>query len=179
MRAFLCLMALVQAMTSTPQSRAVLAMKSGLHLRMHVVAQDDTPAMQSLKLRVRDAVRDAYALGRDDSATMLDNARRMLPALASAAEAEARAQGYAGEVRVELTQHTFDDRTLEGVTIPGGRYPALMICLGEAQGRNWWGLIDPEAALGCAGGTEDAPWSWSPAALWAAVLRLFGQEVAP
>ena len=36
-----------------------------------------------------------------------------------------------------------------------------MIRLGDAQGRNWWGLIDPELALQCAEFDEALLWDWS------------------
>ena len=62
LRLFAALLAALQlnAPADPYTARAVLGMKTGITLRMHVVAQDDTDAMQSVKLQVRDGVRDAY-----------------------------------------------------------------------------------------------------------------------
>ncbi|MBR4080251.1 MAG: stage II sporulation protein R [Clostridia bacterium] len=122
-------------------------LRSGEWLRLHVIAPDDTPDMQQLKLLVRDAVRDCYAAHRPEDASMLDAATQLLPRLTLAATESARAEGYTGEVSVTLDTHSFDDRLLAGMTIPAGEYPALVIRLGEGRGRNWWGLIDPDTAL--------------------------------
>ena len=45
---------------SAQEMRAALAMHTGVTLRMHVIAQDDTEAMQQIKLAVRDGVQQAY-----------------------------------------------------------------------------------------------------------------------
>ena len=156
----------------TPQGediRPVLAMKTGVLFRMHVIAQDDTPAMQALKLAVRDEVRRTYAAAPAQGATMLAQAQAMLPQLRTAALRAAKQHGFDGDVTVTVEDAVFDERTLDGHTFPAGRYPALIIRLGEAQGRNWWGLIDPEAALTCAGAGDAAgmTWDWG----WRAFFR--------
>ncbi|MGN1021174.1 MAG: stage II sporulation protein R [Aristaeellaceae bacterium] len=158
-------------------SATVLAMKTGILLRMHVVAQDDTPAMQALKAPVRDAVRQVYAerTSPDDALPMLPRAAALLPELTQAAREAAREAGYTGEVSVTLAWTRFDRRTLDGLTFPAGYYPALMIRLGEARGQNWWGLIDPELALSAAAleeGGDAIRWDWSLEGLLAALFRL-------
>jgi len=156
----LCLILSTAASALPQETRTVFAMKTGILLRMHVVAQDDTQEMQRVKLRVRDAVQEAYASDAS-SGTMLRKAAAMLPTLRQAACEAAAAEGFTGAVTVTIEQASFDQRTLDGLTIPAGEYPALMIRLGQAQGRNWWGLIDPELAVRCAAlpGTDD--WDWS------------------
>lgn len=142
------------------ETRTVFAMKTGILLRMHVVAQDDTDEMQRIKLCVRDAVQEAYAQA-GGSGAMLPRAAAMLPRLTLAARNAAAREGFAGRVSVKIEKVHFDRRSLDGFTFPEGEYPALMIRLGDARGRNWWGLIDPDLALHCAG-LEDLPhWDWS------------------
>lgn len=177
MRILLCVMVLMQSLWAAPEVRLAAAMKTGVALRLHVVAQDDTDAMQRVKGCVRDAVRGAYAAQRDPSLTMLENTRQLLPALTEAAVNEARAQGFAGEVTLALEERDFPPQTLDGLPLPGGRYPALTVRLGDALGRNWWGLVDPALAVNCAGGEEGAPWLADLSALWAALRRLFLGEV--
>lgn len=185
LRLFAALLAALQlnAPADPYTARAVLGMKTGITLRMHVVAQDDTDAMQSVKLLVRDGVRDAYtALTGGTSLPMLLHAVQLLPQLTEAAETSAHAAGFDGAVDVSLTIAEFDERSLDGLTIPAGRYPALIIRLGDARGRNWWGLIDQQLALSCASCGSDADngpvvWDWSAEALAEAImtlLRAFG-----
>ncbi len=165
----------------TPQGQLEFMFRTGMMLRLHVVAQDDTPEMQRIKLCVRDAVQSAYAANHpDENATMLQNTRALLPLLAQAAEEAALAEGFTGPVRVELTTRYFDALPLSQNTVPAGEYPALMVYLGDAQGHNWWGLIDPETATAFAQvpasvEAADAPltWDWSWQGFLAALLSPF------
>ena len=171
------LLAVLQLQCACMPDRTALAMKSGVLLRMHVVAQDDTPAMQALKAPVRDAVRQVYAAhtSPDNALPMLPRAAALLPELTAAAQSAAREAGYTGEVSVSLEWARFDRRTLDGLTIPAGWYPALMIRLGNARGHNWWGLIDPELALSAAAMESDASrvlWDWTLEGLLAALFHL-------
>ncbi len=156
---------------------AVANMKQGTLLRVHVIAADDTAAMQALKLPVRDAVRARYAELADVRASMLTEARRLLPDLTEAAELAAQNAGYDGPVSVRVETRRFGARVLSGLCVPAGDYPALMIRLGDATGHNWWGLIDPDAALRAAaiGETSDAAWQfdWSWEGFLSALLGFF------
>lgn len=177
-RTLMALMLLLPQLTiSLPQQAVTVAgMKTGILLRMHVVAQDDTPEMQRVKLCVRDAVQDAYAAEAGGQAPTLFQASRLLPQLALAAQHAAKAEGFTGGVTLTIQQETFDERELDGLVIPAGSYPALIIRLGEAKGHNWWGVIDPELALNCASWGNGDAWDWSLEGLWQALLNL-GREV--
>lgn len=181
LRSLVCLTLALQSLLSTfsaPESRVTLAMKTGMLLRMHVIAQDDTAEMQRIKLVVRDAVRQTYdELCPVPGAPMLQNAEALLPELTDAALAAARGEGFPGEVSVTIETLAFDERELDGYVLPAGEYPALMIRLGDARGHNWWGLIDPELSLRCAAvrGTAqdgDIQWDWSLRAFLSALLGL-------
>lgn len=160
-----------------PQPGAIQRLQSGQWLRFHVVAQDDTEEMQRVKLLVRDAVQACYRENRAPSGDMLTQAQALLPLLTQSARQAALEAGFTGSVRVHLGMEAFDDRILHGQPIPAGDYPALVIRLGDAKGRNWWGLLDPDAALllACAEtDTADAPvlWDWSLRGLLAALFGL-------
>lgn len=149
-------------------------LRSGQWLRFHVIAHDDSQEMQQLKLTVRDAVQACYA-SLPTGADMLADAALHLPQLTDAARQAATEAGFPGPVEVTLGMQAFDARTLGGVTVPAGTYPALVIRLGDARGQNWWGLLDPEtslemAVIGSTGG-DAILWDWS----WQALLTaLFG-----
>ena len=173
---FTLLLALQTMLAAPAECRTVFAMKTGVLLRVHVVAQDDTAEMQRVKLCVRDAVLAAYAAAPEDGQTMLRRAEGLMPELTSAAVRAARDEGFTGAVEVSLEQAAFDSRTLDGITIPAGEYPALMIRLGDARGHNWWGLLDPQLALDSAAARQgDGPlvWDWSLSALLEALLMPF------
>lgn len=182
LRAILCLLLALQNLSAAftvPENRIAFAMKTGILLRMHVVAQDDTAEMQRVKLIVRDAVQQTYDdYSPEPSRSMLQTARALLPELTKTAVAAAKQAGFTGKVSVAIETLTFDARELDGYTLPAGEYPALMIRLGDARGRNWWGLVDPELSLRTAAvpGTqqEDAPiqWDWSLRAFLSALLGL-------
>ena len=167
----------LQLLCACLPDRTALAMKAGVLLRLHVVAQDDTPAMQAVKAPVRDAVRQVYAThtAQESALPMLPHAAALLPELTAAAQAAARDAGYTGEVSVSLEWARFDQRALDGLTIPAGWYPALMIRLGEARGQNWWGLLDPDLALSAAEleeGEGPIRWDWTLEGLLAALFHL-------
>lgn len=155
-------------------SDPVRLLRSGQWLRFHVVAHDDTAEMQRVKLCVRDAVQRCYRENRSPGNAMQQEAEALLPALTEAARASALEEGFTGNVRVTLGKADFDERELSGAVIPAGEYPALIIRLGDAAGRNWWGLLDPEAAMALASADtegEETVWDWSWEALVAALLK--------
>lgn len=160
------------------------SMQSGAYLRMHVIAADDTSAMQAVKYPVRDAVQALYASRADRSRSMLANCRSLLPEISQAAREAAQGAGFAGTVCVSLQERDFPAQMLGGCIVPAGRYPALIIRLGEAQGHNWWGLIDPELSLRAAiTEKQHAPdetailrFDWSLRGFLSALLRIFPDQ---
>lgn len=174
------LLALLQFLAPALTRDAVIErLRSGQLLRFRVVAHDDSETMQGLKLCVRDAVQACYAARCAGAPDMLCAAGALLPDLIHSAEAAARCAGFTGNVCVELAVFPFEEHTLGSLVIPAGAYPALVISLGDAQGHNWWGLLDPSTSLAFAaiGETADGPllWDWSWEALLAA---LFGHPIA-
>ena len=161
--------------------QTIRRLRSGEYLRLHVVAQDDTDEMQRIKLCVRDAVQACFLELHDCSLpTMQAQAEGILPQLTEAARTRAAAEGFSGDVTVTLGTFAFGDRELEGITVPAGEYPALMILMGDAQGQNWWGLLDPETSLHFAAsdtGDEVVRWDWSLRGLLRALFS-FGRTAS-
>ena len=115
-------------------------------VRLHVIAADDTPQAQALKLKVRDAVL-VCARPLLEDAPDADAAWGIVQAqsgvLLSAASECARANGYDGPVTCQTGVFPFPDRQYGGVTVPAGDYRALRVVIGEGQGRNWWCVLFP------------------------------------
>ena len=175
LHALAVLLTTVSLLPAMLYSPAQTLFQSGELLRMHVVAHDDTPAMQQAKLTVRDAVRACYAANASGLG-MEQQTRLLLPQLEQTAVDAARGCGFDGTVRVELGRRIFPESQCGALQLPGGVYPALMIHMGDARGHNWWGLIDPELSLWFArlpGQADEAPaWDWSLHGLLQALLTL-------
>ena len=115
-------------------------------VRLHIIASDDSEEAQGLKLRVRDALLAAYgpALSAQESRSgALEFLQGELENIEAIARGVLRAGGADYGARARLHERDFPDREYEGVRVPAGRYMALDVELGGAQGRNWWCVIYP------------------------------------
>lgn len=122
------------------------ALDAGELVRLHIIAADDSDAAQQVKLRVRDALLAAYgpALAELKSrAQALEFLGGELENIESIARGVLSAGGFDYGARASLRERDFPDREYEGVEVPAGRYMALDVELGGAQGRNWWCVIYP------------------------------------
>ena len=183
LKSLLCMM-MVCALLPQGADDTANKLRSGEWLRIHVIAQDDTDEMQQVKAQVRDGVLAAYQANRPaDDASMLENARTLLPLLEDAACTAAREAGFLEDVHLSLVNADFPAYDLGGSVLPAGRYPALMIRLGDARGHNWWGLIDPMMALWSASlPPESSPealpdtwqWDWSVQGFFRSLMCIFG-----
>ena len=127
-------------------------------VRLHVLANSDSEEDQALKLRVRDAVLDATSpLVKD--CTSQEEAVEILsahiPDLESAAAAVIRQEGYDYPVTVLLGEEDYPTRTYESCAFPAGTYVSLRVCIGNAEGQNWWCCLFPPLCLSAATAKED------------------------
>ena len=127
-------------------------------VRLHVLANSDSEEDQALKLRVRDAVLDATSpLVKD--CTSQEEAVEILsahiPDLESAAAAVIRQEGYDYPVTVLLGEEEYPTRTYESCAFPAGTYVSLRVCIGNAEGQNWWCCLFPPLCLSAATAKQD------------------------
>lgn len=114
--------------------------------RFHVLANSDSDEDQALKMQVKEAVLSYMKeeIPESDSVeTTKEWARGHLNAIVNLAEAVIREEGYAYEVMAEVTTCDFPDKTYGDITFPSGKYEALRIEIGEAEGQNWWCVLYP------------------------------------
>lgn len=125
------------------RDRAVLG--HGL-VRLHVVANSDSPEDQSVKLRVKDGVVD-YLSYRLSGAESVDDAKKVLerelPALEALAEQILLESGFSEKATVTLCREPFPIRDYETFRLPSGVYQSLRIVIGSGQGHNWWCVVYP------------------------------------
>lgn len=122
-------------------------------LRLHILANSDSTADQTLKLQVRDAVTAAAADWATDSPTEARRtAQEQLPRIEAVARDTLRRAGCADEVTAELTPMYFTTRQYGNITLPAGTYDAVRITIGTGKGQNWWCVMYPPL---CVGGATD------------------------
>ena len=127
-------------------------------IRLHVIANSDSGADQTLKLAVRDRVLEA-AEGLYPPDADLEQARAALEenleALAAAGQAEVETRGYGYPVTARLERCWFPTKEYGDFALPAGTYEALRVVIGDGAGANWWCVAFPPLCLGAASETVD------------------------
>ncbi|MCI9553451.1 MAG: stage II sporulation protein R [Acutalibacter sp.] len=124
-------------------------------LRLHVVANSDSPQDQALKLKVRDAVlaeADRWCAGAETLEEANFQVCTHLEAITAAARRRVEAEGSSQRVNAQVTELAFPEKDYQGFTLPAGRYRALRVTLGEGEGQNWWCVVFPALCLPAASG---------------------------
>ncbi len=116
-------------------------------IRLHVLANSDSEADQTLKLQVRDKVL-CYAettLAEQESVQSAAVAlQQALPELQAIAAEEIADQGYDHAVTAELVRSEFPRRNYETFSLPKGEYLSLRVTIGDGAGQNWWCVVYPD-----------------------------------
>ena len=116
-------------------------------IRIHVVANSDTPEDQSIKLTVRDAV--LSSLQSDlEKISDVNMARRYLqdklPFIQNIACRTLQALGCKDAVTVSMQKEMFGRTASALYSRPSGTYESLRITIGSGQGKNWWTVAFPD-----------------------------------
>lgn len=122
-------------------------------MRIHILANSDSAADQSLKLAVRDKVLEAcsrYYDGCSGKDEALDITRSHIGEIEAAAEREVRRRGFDYPVSARIVTDDFDTRYYGSFTMPAGRYDALRLTIGDGAGKNWWCVMYPSLCVGAA-----------------------------
>ena len=122
-------------------------------IRLHVIANSDNEADQTLKLQVRDKVLTLTEDTLRQSADMTDAEVKLtaaLPKIQAAAQQEIMARGYDYPVKAELVPASFPTKDYDGFSLPGGDYTALRLTIGEGEGHNWWCVVFPPLCVSAA-----------------------------
>ncbi len=126
-------------------------------IRLHVIANSNTPQDQDLKLVVRDAVlrETEQILSETDDKQgayllLMDNQDR----LKSTAQEVVASRGFDYPVEVKMGQYVFPYREYASMALPEGSYDAVRVELGEAKGDNWWCVLFPPLCLSELEGAE-------------------------
>ena len=122
-------------------------------VRLHILANSDSEEDQALKLRVRDAVLEVTTpLLRDctDRADAVTRLNEHLEEIRATAEGVVRDAGRNDAVTISFDLEEYPERTYDSFCFPSGEYLSLRICIGEAEGQNWWCCLVPPLCKGAA-----------------------------
>ena len=118
-------------------------------IRLHVIANSDSPEDQALKLRVRDRVLARAQELLEQSADMAQ-AREVLTSALPELTREAQ------QVLARLEPAEFPTKDYDGFSLPAGKYLALRVIIGEGRGQNWWCVVFPPLCTAAACDWQDA-----------------------
>lgn len=126
-------------------------------VRLHVLANSDSEYDQALKLQVRDGVLAATAELLSDCTTReqaLEVIGANLETIRRSAQEVIVREGAGYDVTVKLCEEDYPTKNYESVCFPAGRYMSLQVCIGEAEGKNWWCVLFPGMCLSAASKTD-------------------------
>lgn len=122
-------------------------------LRLHILANSDSEEDQNLKLKVRDKILE-YSKAAFEKAKTKEDAKQLLSQnldeIKILAQNEVKKHGYEYPIEVNLNKAYFTTRRYENFTLPAGKYDAIKVLIGKAQGRNWWCVMFPALCFGSA-----------------------------
>lgn len=115
-------------------------------IRLHVIANSDSPEDQELKRKVRDAVL-SYVRGEVKDSLDIEQTRGIIldnmDEITSAAQKIIYDSGKNYEVKTMLGNHPFPTKAYGDIYLPAGNYQALRVVIGNGDGANWWCVLFP------------------------------------
>nr|WP_092068185.1 stage II sporulation protein R [Dendrosporobacter quercicolus]NSL46989.1 stage II sporulation protein R [Dendrosporobacter quercicolus DSM 1736]SDL71711.1 stage II sporulation protein R [Dendrosporobacter quercicolus] len=115
-------------------------------IRLHVLANSDNPEDQQLKLKVRDAI-IADLAPQLEHLTEPEAARRVVQdnqnRIVDIAKQVLSENGCNYPVDIQFGLFDFPVKSYGNFVLPAGKYEAVRILIGSAEGKNWWCVLFP------------------------------------
>lgn len=115
-------------------------------IRLHVLANSDSPQDQALKYKVRDSVVE-YMTSKFSNSKSLEESRKILldnlPELVAIAEKRLAEEGSQFTINIEHGNFQFPIKSYGTFVLPAGEYEAVRVVIGEGKGANWWCVLFP------------------------------------
>jgi len=115
-------------------------------IRLHVIANSDSPADQSLKRDVRDIIINFMKDKLKDSKNIEQTKaiiNQNLANIEKLSKDEIARQGKDYGVKTMLGIYPFPIKKYGDITLPSGNYQALRVVIGKGEGANWWCVLFP------------------------------------
>lgn len=119
-------------------------------LRLHIIANSNSPEDQALKLKIRDRIlAESGSLfeADHDLASALKTAKASLWRLQKIANEVIKENGFDYTATASIGTAFFETREYDDFTLPAGDYESLIINVGKAGGKNWWCVIFPQVCI--------------------------------
>ena len=116
------------------------------YLRIHIRADSNDGAAQSVKYKVRDAVvgyLTPLVANYETKDLAMQGVANHLNEIEQVAAEVLQKNGFSYGASASLTVEEFPTRVYEGYTLPAGEYSALILRLGRGEGDNWWCVVYP------------------------------------
>ena len=113
-------------------------------VRLHIIADSDSGADQSVKLKVRDAVLEEMREMPDIS---VEKVTENLDKIEETANRVLRENGFDYAARAMYGKFPFPEKTYKSMTLPAGDYYGVRIVLGSGKGHNWWCVMYPPLCM--------------------------------
>ena len=115
-------------------------------LRIHIRADSNSTADQTVKYAVKSAVVDyltPYLADAHSKSEAMKVVKARLKGVEEVCDGVLAANGFPYRSRARLCEEEFPDRTYGDLTLEQGVYDALIIELGSGSGNNWWCVVYP------------------------------------
>jgi stage II sporulation protein R len=115
-------------------------------IRLRILANSNTAADQKLKREIRDEVNAQITTWVDELSTLSEAReiiRKQLPAIEKIVQNKLNEAGIKKTYSVELNKVAFPTKMYGDYIYPAGQYEAVLITLGEGEGKNWWCVLFP------------------------------------
>ena len=122
-------------------------------VRLHILANSDSTADQTVKLTLRDAIIQKYGNTLSELESAEDAEQELskrLTDIEDFADERIKEMGYPYKTKVSLTNEWYDTRHYGEFSLPCGYYTSLKIVIGEGGGENWWCVMYPPLCLDAA-----------------------------
>ena len=122
-------------------------------LRLHIIANSDSDADQSLKLKIRDEILKETGdlfLNCNDLENAEKTVKENLNSFSDIANRVIEKNGFNYTATATFGKSDFSTRYYDDFTLPAGEYNSLIITLGEGGGKNWWCVVYPTVCISAA-----------------------------
>ncbi len=116
-------------------------------VRIHILADSDDDADQTVKLKVRDSVLEKMNVLITEIGLKKSDISGLLPIFKECADSTLEKNGFDDKAECEYVNMWFDAREYDGFTMPAGYYDAVRIKIGSAKGKNWWCVMYPPLCI--------------------------------
>jgi stage II sporulation protein R len=115
-------------------------------IRLRILANSNSEGDQKLKREIRDEVNAQITTWVDELTTLTEARgiiRKQLPAIEKIVQSKLDEAGIEKTFSVKLGKVAFPTKMYGEFIYPAGQYEAVLITLGEGEGKNWWCVLFP------------------------------------